>query len=179
MLHLPTFKKLSTASELDAFSTTYFRCSGFKVQRNYYESNQVFAICWEGSMVGGFVLGAGALLRTLEVFAGNEHRNTLYEHVQQSGAHTEMCCFWMDPKHHKKTWLNFYIWFCVAYALRVFGTKQLIFGTNSARLAALYSSASKCQLLHTDCVFIKNKRSFLRVQGKTACWALQRFCIIK
>ncbi|MCC6280720.1 MAG: hypothetical protein IT262_08975 [Saprospiraceae bacterium] len=73
----------------------------------------------------------------------------------------------MDPNIHQKTWLNFYIWLCVAYALRVFGTKQLIFGTNSARLAALYSSASKYQLLHTDCV--NQKQTFIFTCPRKDC----------
>lgn len=167
MLQLPSFNRIRNSQELDVFAATYTRCSGFNVNRNYYEENQVFAIRWQGQMVGGFVLGSGERLRTLEVFAGKAQRDTLYDHVQQSHAHTEMCCFWMDPAFHKKTWLNFFVWLCVAYALRVFGTPQLIFGTNSARLAALYGAASKCELLHED--FINQKQTFIFTGPRKDC----------
>lgn len=70
--------------------------------------------------MSGFVLGTGEKLRTLEVFAGPESRADLYQQVQQSQPHTEMCCFWMNPAFHKKTWLNFFIWLCAGYALQTF-----------------------------------------------------------
>ena len=147
MFYLPKFSKITTNQELDVFDHSYTQCSGFKVNRDYYESNQVFGIYRKSRMIGGFVLGTGSTLRTLEVFVGIEHRDDLYNHVKASRSHTEMCCFWMDPSTRKKTWLNFFVWFCVAYALWVNGTQQLIFGTNSVRLAALYGASPKCQLL--------------------------------
>jgi hypothetical protein len=164
---IPTFRKITNPTELGVFAATYTDCSGFTVNRDYYESNQVFAVFWQGSMVGGFVLGAGERLRTLEVFAGQESRDDLYRHVKQARPHTEMCCFWMDPTFHKKTWLNFFVWLCVGYALRVFGTPQLIFGTNSARLAALYSATPKCHLLHAD--YINQKRTFIFTGPRRDC----------
>ncbi len=167
MFYFPIFRKINTPQELDVFAETYTRCSGFNVPHDYYESNQVFGIWWQSRMVGGFVLGAGDRLRTLEVFAGPESRTALYEHVQQAMLHTEMCCFWMTPAFHKKIWLNFFIWFCVAYALRVYGAPQLIFGTNSARLAALYSAAAKCQLLHAD--EINAKQTFIFTGPRRDC----------
>ncbi|AEE50419.1 hypothetical protein [Haliscomenobacter hydrossis] len=118
MLLLPKFNKINTTQALDVFADTYTQCSGFKVNRDYYENNQVFGIYWQSRMIGGFVLGTGETLRTLEVFVGSEHRGGLYTHVKSSVPHTEMCCFWMDPSTRKKTWLNFFVWFCVAYALR-------------------------------------------------------------
>jgi hypothetical protein len=159
MMNFPIFRKISTLEDLNAFSANYTRCSGFVVPFEYYTSNQVFAVYWRGQMAGGFVLGTGARLRTLEVFAGNDARPGLYNHVQQSKPHTEMCCFWMDPAFQKNTWLNFFVWFCVAYAMWVFASPQLIFGTNSVRLAALYGSSPKCKMLHTD--FINQKQTFI------------------
>jgi hypothetical protein len=169
MKFVPSFKMLTLPQELDVFATTYTQCSGFNVNRDYYESNQVFAIYYMDTMVGGFVLGAGERLRTLDVFAGDESRENLYDHVKQSRPHTEMCCFWMHPGFHKKTWLNFFVWFCVAYALWVYGTPQLIFGTNSARLASLYSAAPKCSLLHSD--YIRHKRTFIFTGPRRDCLA--------
>lgn len=167
MLHFPSFRKINTAGDLDLFATAYFQCSGFNVHRDYYESNQIFGVWWQGRLIGGFVLGAGERLRTLEVFAGNQQRDALYRHVQQSEQHTEMCCFWMDPTFHKKTWLNFFVWLCVAYALQAYGTPQLIFGTNSARLAALYGATPKCRLLHSD--FVNQKQTFIFTGPRKDC----------
>jgi hypothetical protein len=167
MLHFPKFRKINNAAELEVFATTYTQCSGFNVPRDYYLSNQVFGVFWRSNMVGGFVLGTGERLRTLEVFAGTENRVALYKHVQQAAPHTEMCCFWMNPVFHKKTWLNFFVWLCVAYALQVYGTQRLIFGTNSARLAALYGATPKCHLLHTD--YIHHKRTFIFTGPRKHC----------
>lgn len=160
MFHFPSFRRIAQAEEIAQFSATYLQCSGFKVPQAYYESNQVFAVNWKGAMIGGFVLGTGAKLRTLEVFANDECRETLYQNLQKTALkHTEMCCFWIDPRLRNKTSLNFFVWFCVAYALRVYGTQQLIFGTNSGRLATLYSAAPKSTLLHTD--LINHKQTYI------------------
>lgn len=43
--------------------------------------------------------------------------------------------------------------------MQVYGTRQLIFGTNSARLAALYSTTPKCRLLHAD--YVNHKNTFI------------------
>lgn len=167
MLPFPTFSRISTCQELDAFAIIYTKCSGFNVPRDYYESNQVFGIYYKNSMIAGFVLGKGETMRTLEVFVGDEYRESLYQQVQASEAHTEMCCFWIDPAFRKKTALNFFVWGCVAYALQVHGTSRLIFGTNSVRLAALYSSASKSQLLHRD--FLNQKQTFVFAGPRKHC----------
>lgn len=159
MAFIPKFKKINNAEELDVFASTYTQCSGFNVNRDYYENNQVFGIYCQERMVAGFVLGTGETLRTLEVFVGEEHRSGLYQKVTDTVPHTEMCCFWMEPGTRKKTLLNFFVWFCVAYALRFFGTQQLLFGTNSVRLATLYSAASKAKLIHSD--YLKQKRTFV------------------
>lgn len=167
MFYLPKFSKIKTAQALDVYASLYTQCSGFKVNRDYYENNQVFAIHWKSRMVGGFVLGTGDTLRTLEVFVGSEYREEMYQQVKASVQHTEMCCFWMDPSTRKKTWLNFFVWFCVGYALWVYGTQQLIFGTNSVRLAALYGASPKCELIHKD--FLHQKQTFVFTGPRKHC----------
>lgn len=103
MLPFLSFSTLTNPQDIDTFSREYARCSGFVVQRDYYETNRVFAVCWKGRMIGGFVLGAGKTLRTLEVFSGSESRERLYEQLRQPGSPTEMCCFWIDPGCRKMT----------------------------------------------------------------------------
>lgn len=167
MLHFPAFKQVQNSNEIDVFASHYFQCSGFNVNRDYYVNNQMFAIYYQGNMVGGFVLGTGDTLRTLEVFAGNDHRENLYQQVRASKPHTEMCCFWMAPDIRKKTLINFFVWLCVAYALWVYGTPQLIFGTNSVRLAALYSATPKSILLHSD--YLNQKHTFIYTGPRKHC----------
>lgn len=167
MLPFLSFSTLTDPQDIDTFSREYARCSGFVVQRDYYEINQVFAVSRKGRMIGGFVLGSGAVLRTLEVFAGNESRQRLYGQVGQPGNPTEMCCFWIDPVCRKKFWLNLYVWLCVAFALQVFGRQRLIFGTNSARLAALYNASRKSELIHSDCV--REKQTFIFTGRRSDC----------
>jgi len=160
MFHLPSFRRITQPQDVDQSAAAYLHCSGFKVPQAYYASNQVFAVYWKGAMIGGFVLGTGAKLRTLEVFANDECRETLYQNLQKTALkHTEMCCFWIDSRLRNKTSLNFFVWLCVAYALRVYGSEQLIFGTNSGRLATLYSAAPKSALLHTD--LINHKQTYI------------------
>lgn len=168
MAFLPRFKKIDGTEDLDVFANTYTQCSGFNVNRDYYENNQVLAIYWQKRMIAGFVLGQGKTLRTLEVFVGAESRNALYKHVEETDlAHTEMCCFWIVPDLRKKTLLNFYVWYCVAFALWVYGTQQLIFGTNSVRLATLYGAASKASLIHSD--FLNQKQTFVFTGPRKYC----------
>ncbi len=167
MLHLPKFTRISHSNEIDAFACAYFQCSGFNVNRNYFETNQVFAIYLQERMIGGFVLGAGATLRTIEVFSGDAHRPALYQQVRKTATPTELCCFWIDPTIRTKTRLNFFVWLCVAYALWFYGTPMLIFGTNSVRLAALYSATPKCRLIHGD--FVNNKQTFIFTGPRKDC----------
>lgn len=167
MLPFPSFSTLTDLRDIETFSREYARCSGFVVPRDYYETNRIFAIWRNGRMIGGFVLGCGATLRTLEVFAGNESRQHLYEQFGQPNNPTEMCCFWIAPMCRKKVWLNFFVWACVAYALQVYGRQRLIFGTNSARLAALYNSSRKSQLIHSD--RIREKQTFIFTGRRSDC----------
>ncbi len=168
MLHVPSFRRITQPQAINRFAEAYFQCSGFKVPDEYYATNQTFGIYWQGELIGGFVLGSGPSLRTLEVFAGCEERRRLYEQVRALGVdHTEMCCFWIQPSCRKKTGLNFFVWLCVGYALRVYGSKQLIFGTNSVRLATLYDAAPKSTLIHTD--YLNQKRTFIFTGPRKDC----------
>ena len=167
MMYLPLFNKMNNVSEFELFAQKYQECSGFNVDMDYFTSNQVFGIYHKKQLIGGFVLGQGAALRTVEVFAGEESRAALYQQIQAAGVPTEMCCFWMDAAYRKHTVLNFFIWGCVAYALQVYGTPLLVFGTCSARLARLYSSASESMVIHTD--FIHQKQTFVFMGPRKYC----------
>jgi hypothetical protein len=165
----PTFQRITETPSLEQFALLYTQHSGFNVPKMYYDTNQVFGVYLNGKIFAGFVLGAGDRLRTLEVFSNDDHRIALYQQIQNAAPHTEICCFWMDPVCRKKTFLNFFVWLCVAYALRMYGTQQLIFGTNSARLAALYGASPKCKLVHRD--HIHQKNTFIFTGPRRDCLA--------
>lgn len=166
-MNFPVFKTINTPQGVGVFAHHYSQCSGFNVGRDYYESSQLFGVYFQRRMIGGFVLGTGSVLRTLEVFAGDQYRTDLYQKIQQSGDSTEICCFWIAPEFRKNTWLNFFVWVCVAYALQKYGSGHLVFGTNSTRLAALYNNASKSNLLHTD--YLNGKRTFIFCGPRKYC----------
>lgn len=167
MIAFPTFSSLRQSNDINRFAECYTACSGFQVPSEYYTANRVFGVRFRGQMVGGFVLASGNTLRTLEVFAGPEHRDELYQTVRQSAQATELCCFWMAPACRRNVLMNFFTWCCVAYALQRYGTPQLVFGTNSVRLAALYANASKGKLLHTD--YLNHKRTFVFAGPRQYC----------
>lgn len=167
MLHLPKFRKLSTIQELEFYAETYEQCSGLPVPMTYLEANQVFGIYLQGKMVGGFILGSGEQLRTIEFFAAPEIHEQLYTRMETPDSYTEICCFWIDRTYRRKTSINYFIWVSMAYALKKYGSKNIIFGTCSPRLAALYSATPRSVFLHSD--FIKNKQTFIFIAKKKGC----------
>lgn len=55
----------------------------------------------------------------------------------------------------------------MAYALQAYGRQRLIFGTNSARLAALYGASRKSKLIHRDRV--REKQTFIFTGRRSDC----------
>lgn len=167
MLNFPKFRKLSTAQALDFYANTYEKCSGLPVPMAYLESNHVFGIYLDNKMIGGFILGSGEQLRTIEFFAAPEVHEKLYTQMEAPNSYTEICCFWIDRAYRRKTSINYFIWVSMAYALKKYGTEHIVFGTCSRRLAALYSATPRSIFLHSD--FIKNKQTFIYVARKKGC----------
>ncbi len=167
MLHFPKFRKLSTTQALDFYANTYEKCSGLPVPMAYLESNHVFGIYLGNKMIGGFILGSGEQLRTIEFFAAPEVHEKLYAQMEAPNSYTEICCFWIDRAYRRKTSINYFTWVSMAYALKKYGTEHIIFGTCSRRLAALYSATPRSVFLHSD--FIKNKQTFIFVARKKGC----------
>ena len=73
--------------------------------------------------------------------------------------YTEICCFWIGREYRRKTMINYFIWLSMAFSLKSYGTENIIFGTNSRRLAELYTSTPRTVSLHSD--RIKNKNTFI------------------
>ena len=154
MITIPSLKRLKSQTQLDYYSETYLKCSGLPIPQVYINNpdNRVYGIFYNNKMIGGFILGKGQTLRTLEVFAQPDARRRLYDSVGEIHECTEITCFWIDPKFRKNPYLNTYTWICLAIMLKCVGNKKVIFGTCSASLAKLYSTTSKSVLIHKDVV---------------------------
>lgn len=159
MFNLPVLKKLNATQDINFFAETYLKCSGLAVPNSYLETNQVFGIYINKQMIGGFILGSGDQLRTIEFFAAQELHESLYTKMKTPETYTEICCFWIDRAFRKKTMINYFVWLAMAFSLKAYGTENIIFGTCSRRLADLYSITPRSVFLHSD--RMKNKNTFI------------------
>lgn len=161
MLKIPQLKRLKNQTCLEEYATTYFQCSGLPVPIEYISSpdNRVYGIFLRGEMIGGFILGKGDSMRTLEVFAQPAARFELYRSIGPVSDFTEITCFWIAPAHRQNTALNTYVWLALAFCLRRFGTPKILFGTCSSSLARLYGITPKSELIHLDRV--NGKRTYI------------------
>ncbi len=160
-MYLPVLRQLMTKASRTIFSEIYTKASGLPIPDSYLydEKNRVFGIYKKEELIGGFILGQGENLRTIELFATQDKHEGLYQALEEKGAFTEICCFWIKRKVRTKTSLNFFIWLSMAYALKRYGSPCIIFGTCSRSLAHLYSVTSKVNFLNED--FIKRKPTFI------------------
>ncbi|MCB0525644.1 MAG: hypothetical protein H6576_08820 [Lewinellaceae bacterium] len=161
--------QIRDTEKLQSFSEIYFSCSGLPIPDEYLfnQQNRVFGIYRNNEIIGGFILGKGTEYRTLEVFAGDNERRNLYEGLDQKLMPTEICCFWIKREYRTKTLANLYVWLCMAYALKRYGTPYFLFGTCSRSLAKLYSSTPKSILIHTD--HIRHKDTFIFWAKRSTC----------
>ncbi len=157
-IRIPALKKLTNPAELSQYGATYFQCSGLPIPPAYLQStsNRVYGIYYNRQMIGGFILGKGATLRTLEVFAQPDARQRLYQELGVTSECTEITCFWIAPQFRRNTMLNTFVWLCLGFTLSRFGAPNVIFGTCSASLAKLYSTTPKAILIHQDRMNGKN-----------------------
>ncbi|MEL7221488.1 MAG: hypothetical protein AAGJ93_09230 [Bacteroidota bacterium] len=160
-MYLPILRQLTTKASRTTFSEIYTKASGLPIPDSYLydDKNRVFGIYKKGELIGGFILGQGEKLRTIEIFASKNKHEDLYQVLEKKGAFTEICCFWIKRKVRTKTSLNLFIWLSMAYALKRYGSPCIIFGTCSRSLAHLYSVTSKVNFLSED--FIKRKSTFI------------------
>lgn len=169
MLGLPKLKLIETQEELSFFGEVYFRNSGLPVPEQYLANNRnkVFGIYLKGEMIGGFILGNGPDYRTIEVFAKEELHVQLYDQMFARDQYTEICCFWIKKAYRTKTGINFFIWLSMAFSLKKYGSKYILFGTCSRALAKLYATTPKSILFHTD--RINKKHTFIFQAVRKTC----------
>ena len=170
MNFFPVMRQLITKESLENFSKIYFKASGLPIPESYlyHSENMVFGIYWKQELIGGFILGKGSSFRTIELFAQKDKHENLFAQLKDKQLYTEICCFWIKKQVRTKTSLNFFIWLSMAYALKRYGTKYVLFGTCSRSLAYLYSATSRVKFLSQD--FINKKATFI-------FWAEQRNAI--
>lgn len=153
--------QLRTEASREVFSEIYGKASGLPIPESYlhHPNNRVCGVYKNQVLIGGFILGQGSDFRTIELFAKEEKHNTLYQQLEDRALYTEICCFWIKKEVRTKTFLNFFIWLSMAYALKRYGTPYVLFGTCSRSLARLYSTTSKVKFLSED--FINRKPTFI------------------
>lgn len=161
MFQIPQLKRLQSQTSLQQYAAIYFQCSGLPVPIEYMSSpdNMVYGVFLKGEIIGGFILGKGNSMRTLEVFAQPAARFKLYQSIGPVRDFTEITCFWIAPAHRKNIAINSYIWIRLALCLRRFGTSKILFGTCSSSLACLYGVTPKSELIHQDQV--NGKRTYI------------------
>lgn len=169
MIHIPKLKRLKENNQLKQYSQIYLQCSGLPVPEMYLQNanNRVYGVYHQKEMVGGFILGHGESLRTLEVFTQDNSRNELYKSLGTISDFTEITCFWINPKHRKNTKLNTFVWLSLAYCLKRFAQKKILFGTCSTSLAKLYSITPKSKLIRQD--FVNNKSTYIFQSERKTC----------
>lgn len=179
MITLPTLSRLESQASLDSYAATYFQSSGLPIPEDYLinQNNRVYGIFLKRQLIGGFILGKGDELRTLEVFANGEAREQLYEMLGDVRSFTEITCFWIDPAFRQHTQINNFIWVALAFVLKRFGEKNILFGTCSSSLARLYGITPKSRLIHRD--NINGKRTFIfqskRSNSNIGFWEILRY----
>ena len=131
MNFIPTLKQITDKDQLNAYSDQYFKCSGLPIPEEYLTNpvNRVFAIYWKGNLIGGFILGRDTNFRTIQFFANVDKQERVVSQLGDLTDFTEICCFWIQRKCRTNTYLNIFVWLSMTYALRMYGTQQLLFGT--------------------------------------------------
>lgn len=159
MFTIPSFNILRSTNSRNQYAELYEQSSGLPIPQNYLHdpANRVFGIVRDRELVGGFILGEGAELRTVKVFAACADQAAINSMTGSVGERTEITCFWISAAVRKETLLNRFIWISMAYALTRYSKSTIVFGTCSRGLARLYATSQRSILLNRD-----------RVNGKPA-----------
>jgi hypothetical protein len=142
-------RKITGVHLLEEFRERYIAASGLNVPLEFLQTRTVYAAFnYRNKMCGGFVVGNINPYRTIEVFASEETRHTLYDYIEGT-SYCELNCFWLSVKYRKGIALY---WFWILFALKVSIQKEemLIYGTIAKPFADIYGYPRKSKLLHTE-----------------------------
>ncbi|MEL6612737.1 MAG: hypothetical protein AAFQ53_11630 [Bacteroidota bacterium] len=154
MQFFPVLRRLTNPAALDRYADASVASSGLEVPRNYLHSpdNKVFGVFFRGELIGGFLLGAPPIYRTLSCIAESADYGRLLAEMQGKGQHTEICCFFIELAHRRNPRLNLIVWLYLTYAIRRHSRAHLLFGTNSSSLAKLYGRTHRSRPFYTGTV---------------------------
>jgi hypothetical protein len=142
-------RKITKDDQLEEFRQKYMGASGLNVPMDFLKSRSVYAAFnLKSRMCGGFVLGNINPYRTIEVFAGDPSKQSLYEFVEGT-SYCELNCFWLSVKSRKGFW-GYWFWLLFAFKVSMQKEKMLIYGTIAKSLADIYGYPRKSKLLHSE-----------------------------
>jgi hypothetical protein len=142
-------RKITDDQLLREFKQRYISVSGLNVPEEFLRTRSVYAAFnTKNKMCGGFVLGNETPYRTIEVFAGQQDRQKLYDYIKND-SYCELNCLWLSVKYRKGILCY---WFWILFALKVGGQPEskLIYGTITKPLADIYGYPRKSRLLHSE-----------------------------
>ncbi len=142
-----------SSKNLSNFQSRYQDLSGLSIPPEFMSRQAVYGFFRGKEMIGGFILGRGQSLRTIEVFASPASMDQLYQFLEQQGRLLEICCFWIERAYRKNPWINAWCWFRMAIKVGLErSANSLVFGTNSIGLAKMYGYPVNSLLLHHDLI---------------------------
>ena len=142
-------KKITQDDSLEEFRDKYVSVSGLNVPIDFLKTRSVYAAYnFKNRMCGGFVLGNINPYRTIEVFAGEQSKEKIYEYVQGT-SYCELNCLWLSVMYRKGL-LCYWFWILFALTVSMQRESMLIYGTISKSLADIYGYPRKSKLLHTE-----------------------------
>lgn len=161
--------QLKNRHELAKFGQTYQGLSGIEVPIEFLESSDVLEFSVSGKPLAGFVLShSKSKVRTLDYFVSDKYRPSLSKKLGLLENYSELCCFWISPEIRRNGLKIIEIWVRMAISVRQRCNKEVLFGTNSKKLAVIYGYPKTAVLIHKDSVnkrkcfvFIGQKKHFV------------------
>jgi len=153
MKNLPHIQLIENNTQRDHFSWKYYQACGLPVPVKYIEAHQAFQIEWKGEVIGGFIIGEGPVFRTVNSYAKGLVRPIFRRILHPTEDYSEICCYWLDERFQKLGFLNIIICFKIGMVIQKYANKKILFGTDSRRVAQLFSFSTYTRLIHKDQVY--------------------------
>lgn len=149
-------RKITKDHLLREFREKYISVSGLNVPEDFLQTRSVYAAFnLKNKMCGGFVLGNISPFRTIEVFAGDQSKDRLYDYVEGT-SYCELNCLWLSLRYRKGI-LCYWFWILFATKVSMQRESMLICGTIAKTLADIYGYPRKSKLLHAEELLFNGK----------------------
>jgi hypothetical protein len=154
--------------EKQNFKASYESASGLLLPDHYLNTNQVFGLVKNETIIGGFILGTTHPLRTYTVFADEMNWPVINSRLAQFSL-CEICCLWLARKYWN--WVTTSIlWFNAARIVSRCKEDMVVFGTISKGNMILYGSTLHARLIHCDEVDIHGSKKSSWIYGIPVKW---------